>query len=378
MRTYQHLKILILSGLSIFLFNCVAPTERIVPIELIEVQEIIEKSDDMESVEITFTEEKTFAYIDVIEKSPNVRSVSRVTNNDKDEVYYGFFDYSPIDDIIVYSMTEHMEIEQGENNSSNSKDLSKSYISNIWKQRIGSHAKTRLTYGKRIDIGPSFTKNGKKVVFSSNRSGRHTKIWMLNIDGGGGLRLITSTPAEDYSPYASRADNMIAYTSIPDGSITPQIWTIDNGGRLATQLREGKDPRISPDGKWLTFLKRINRQTCKDSDEDESPVYQIWKMTTEGNSETQLTMNDDYCVMDAMWSPDGKWIVFSSNENEDSNKRNNYDIWMMASDGTQRVQLTTNGSMDILPTFDRTGQLILFVSNRGGKWNIWQFKPVLY
>ena len=216
-------------------------------------------------------------------------------------------------------------------------------------------------------------------MFSSDRSGRNTKIWMLNVDGGGGLRLLTSTPAEDYSPHASRTEDLVTYTSIPDGAFEPQIWTVDTLGRLATQLREGKDPRISPDGKWIAFLRKESNRTCdKDDDSAGDTVYQIWKMTVEGDSETQLTMNEDYCVKDPMWSPDGKWIVYSSNENIDSNKRRNFDIWLMAIDGTQRIQLTTNGSMDILPTFDRTGEHILFISNRGGKWNVWRFTPVIY
>ncbi len=373
------LRILLLILSSAFLFNCASPKERVVAVDLIDVKEDVKRVGLTESTGLVYVQTKTWAYLDVIEQSPNVRSVSRITNNEKDDVYYGFVDYSPVDDIIAYSMTERIEqIYKSEKDKKNGL-LSEIYTSNIWKQRIGSFAKTRLTYGNRIDTGPSFSRNGTKLVFSSNRSGRNTKIWMLNIAGGGGLRLITSTPAEDYSPYASRAEDLVTYTSIPDGSSEPQVWTVDAQGRLATQLRQGKDPRTSPDGKWIAFLRKESNRSCdeKDSDSGEA-VYQIWKMTVEGDSETQLTMNEDYCVKDAMWSPDGKWLVYSSNENVDSNRRRNYDIWLMATDGTQRVQLTTNGSMDILPTFDRTGEHIIFVSNRGGKWNIWLFKPVIY
>ena len=368
--------LLILS--SAFLFNCAAPRERVVAVDLIDVKEEVTSTGLAESTKLQYVQKKTWAYLDVIERSPNVKTVSRVTNNDNDDVFYGFMDYSPVGDVIAYSMTEKVE-EVFKTEKKKTTLLSEIYTSNIWMQRIGSFAKTRLTYGKRIDTGPSFSRDGSKVVFSSDRSGRNTKIWMLNVDGGGGLRLLTSTPAEDYSPYASRAADLVTYTSIPDGASEPQIWTVDTLGRLATQLREGKDPRISPDGKWIAFLRKESQKPCdKDDDSSGDTIYQIWKMTVEGDSETQLTMNEDYCVKDPMWSPDGKWIVFTSNENIDSNKRRNYDIWLMATDGTQRMQLTTNGSMDILPTFDRTGEHILFISNRGGKWNVWRFTPVIY
>ncbi len=361
------------------LISCATPKERIVPVELVDVKADVKRVGLTESTGLMYVQKKTWAYLDVIERSPNVRSVTRVTNNEKDDVYYGFLDYSPVDDIIAYSMTEKIEELFNSEKNKKSKLLSEIYTSNIWKQRVGSFAKTRLTYGKRIDTGPSFSRDGSKVVFSSDRSGRNTKIWMLNVSGGGGLRLMTSTLAEDYSPYASRADDIVTYASIPDGSSESQVWTVDMQGRLATQLREGKDPRISPDGKWIAFLRKESNKACgNDKGSSSEETYQIWKMTVDGDSETQLTMNEDYCVKDPMWSPDGKWIVFSSNENVDSNGRSNYDIWLMATDGTQRIQITTNGSMDILPTFDRTGEHILFVSNRGGKWNIWRFKPVIY
>ena len=377
MKGSAHIRILILILSSMFLFNCASSKERMVEVELINVQDEVVRAGLTENTKLQYVQKKTWAYLDVIESSPNVKTVSRVTNNDRDDVFYGFMDYSPIDDVIAYSMTEKVE-EVFKTEKKKTTLLSEIYTSNIWKQRVGSFAKTRLTYGKRIDTGPSFNRDGKKVVFSSDRSGRNTKIWMLNIDGGGGLRLLTSAPADDYSPYASRAEDVITYTSIPDGADEPQIWTIDTEGRLATQLRDGKNSRISPDGKWIAFLRKESEKPCDEEEPSGDEVYQIWKMTVEGDSETQLTMNEDFCVKDAMWSPDGNWIVYSSNENIDSNKRRNYDIWLMATDGTQRVQLTTNGSMDILPIFDRTGEHILFISNRGGKWNVWRFTPVIY
>ena len=41
------------------------------------------------------------------------------------------------------------------------------------------------------------------------------------------------------------------------------------------------------------------------------------------------------------------------------------------------TQLTTNGSLDDCPCWDRKGEYIYFRSNRGGVWNIWRFKPLL-
>jgi Tol biopolymer transport system component len=77
------------------------------------------------------------------------------------------------------------------------------------------------------------------------------------------------------------------------------------------------------------------------------------------------------------WSPDGRWIVYASNEGRDSKGRRNFDIWLMAADGSARTQLTTNGSWDDSPCWDRAGELVYFRSNRGAAWNIWRLKPIL-
>ena len=100
-------------------------------------------------------------------------------------------------------------------------------------------------------------------------------------------------------------------------------------------------------------------------------------MGADGSGETQLTQSIDHDEVDPGWSPDGQRIVFASNEGLDSRGQNNFDIWMMTADGSNRMQLTTNGSRDDQPAFGMGGTFIYFRSNRGGFWNIWRFAPVL-
>jgi Tol biopolymer transport system component len=239
--------------------------------------------------------------------------------------------------------------------------------SNIWKTTVGSFGKTRLTYGKWRDLFPSFTPDGRYLVFSSNRTSKNPTLWRIRLDGGGGITNITSTLSEDFSPSVSPNNDIIAYTSNPQDAQEPQIWTIGVNGSLATQLREGEGPNISPDGKKILFARPDKTAGKK----------QIWVMNIDGSEETQLTQNVDYDTVDPKWSPDGQWIVFSSDEGLDSQKNLNYDVWLMAADGSKKTQLTTNGSRDDSPCWDRDGKFIYFRSNRGGIWNIWRFEPVM-
>ena len=304
---------------------------------------------------------KTLAYLEVIERSPNVKSVTRVTENEDKDITIGPPILSPTEDIMVYWEMPITIIIDPSGNARLSR------YSNICKQNIGSHAKTRMTFGNRTDLFPAFSPDGTTLLFSSNRTGPNPTLWRIALTGGGGITKITNTMAEDYEPCVSPDKTFIVYASNPPGADEPQIWKVDYNGLLPTQLRVGRSPDLSPDGKKILFI-RVDSDSGKE---------QLWMMDTDGTGETQLTNNTEYNIESARWSPNGEKIIFASNEGVDSRKRQNYDIWIMDADGTNRTQLTTNGSRDDSPHWDRNGHFVYFRSNRGGEWNIWRFEPVI-
>ena len=95
-------------------------------------------------------------------------------------------------------------------------------------------------------------------------------------------------------------------------------------------------------------------------------------MNADGSNPTQLTFSGDYDDITPSWSPDGKKIVFASNNGRDLKGRSNFDIWTMNADGSEVTQLTTNGSLDDHPVWDPKGKYIYFRSNRGGFLEIWR------
>jgi Tol biopolymer transport system component len=325
-----------------------------VPITLVSIEP--KKTDN--GVKLALTSRSTLAYLEVIERSPNVASVTKVTGNQDKGVNIGPPVLSPTSDEVLF--TEIVTNGDG------------SWYSNIQKERVGSFAKTRLTYGNWQDAFPAFTADGSNVVFSSNRASTNNTLWLVSADSPGGLTKLTYTEAADYSPSVAPDNRTIAYTSIPPNAEEPQIWSLSRDNNLLTQLREGESPQVSPDGKRILFVRQI-----KNSDKGNGPLHQLWIMSIDGANETQLTQNTDYDVIDPRWSPDGKWIVYASNEGYDSHNRQNYDIWLMKADGSQPTQLTTNGSRDDSPCWDHEGKTIYFRSNRGGAWNIWRFQPIL-
>lgn len=365
-----------------------------------------------EGTRLTLQVRPARAYLQTIERSPNVRSVTRVTNVEDPMETMGPAVLAPKGETMLYPILvlEPKEVRDytvvtGDtldgvasrfgieewwlrriNGISPDADTPESGTvikvasgrddySNIWRQSVGSAGRTRVTFGKSRDLGPAFSPDGTTLVFSSNRTSRNSTLWRVKLDGASGITRITSTLAEDYAPTFATDGTLLAYASIPPNADAAQIWTVDPNGALCTQLREGSSPQISPDGKWIVYVREDNvldRQTGATVKRSN-----IWLMATDGSSETQLTQGRDADSIHPRWSPDGKQIVYATNEGLDTEGIRNFDIWMMSTDGGQRTQLTTNGSEDTDPCWNATGKTIYFRSNRGGQYNVWRFDPIM-
>jgi tricorn protease len=102
--------------------------------------------------------------------------------------------------------------------------------------------------------------------------------------------------------YPSYSNGRVAFTYLGD------IWTADENGQNIQRLTVNKArdayPRFSPDGKWIAFSS------------DRNGNLDVFLMAATGGTPKQLTFHSaDDVVLG--WTPDGKGILFSSNRGED-------------------------------------------------------------
>ena len=286
----------------------------------------------------------TLASVDAIENSNSVKSVTRMTD------YKGAYeadcpDVSPDGNSVVYQLLE----EDGN--------------INLWTMsaKTGLRA-VRKTEGAHLNFSPTYASDGARIVFSSNRSHASGNVWALGT--GGGFRPVTDSADTDMWAHEDPVrHSTMAFTRFQLGDPRGSIWTYNRNSYTATQLREGRQPRISPNGTMIAF-------SAFDPHEGH---WNIWAMSVDGSRPTQLTRNDADNV-EPSWHPSGKWIIFASNAGTASTKlRNldaeirlhNFDIWMASVNGARIVQLTVNGSDDHNPVFAPGGRMFYFSSNRG-------------
>lgn len=146
----------------------------------------------------------------------------------------------------------------------------------------------------------------------------------------------------------------------PDGKtiafdMMGDIYTVPVEGGKAKQITKGlafdAHPRFSPDGKKLLFTS------------DRSGADNIWILDFEKQDTVQLTKTNVEDYVNAIWTPDGKYIVAAKG-------RRTPRLWMYNVDGGGGIQLNDQpGSLKTIdPNFSADGKLIYY-SQRNGAWN---------
>jgi len=137
----------------------------------------------------------------------------------------------------------------------------------VWKIKPDGSGAVDLTPNTPGSDGfADFSGDGKTIVFRSGRTGNFD-IYLMNADGSN-VRSIVSNPAYDSFPTFSPLNNQIAFASnrdgVPDGKTgmkTFELYTLNlnpDGSpgelrRLTNSPGQDSHPRYSPDGKWIAF-----------------------------------------------------------------------------------------------------------------------------
>jgi Tol biopolymer transport system component len=257
----------------------------------------------------------------------------------------------------------------------------------------------RLTVdGKRAGEG-YWSPNGKRIVFQSEREPGNPfyQIYVLDLTTGETKRISTGTgkttcaffrPGSDEIEFASThadpkskqfQDEELAFRA--SGKERRYSWDYDpemdiyayhekTGAieRLTTAHGYDAEGSYSPDGKWIVFSSTRDAYNRPLSEKEmkllaENPSYfgEIYIMAADGSGQKRLTNAPGYDG-GPFFTPDGARIVWRRFDEAGLIA----DIWTMKPDGSDQRQITDFGSMSWAPYMHPSGRYIIFSSNKLG------------
>jgi Tol biopolymer transport system component len=142
-------------------------------------------------------------------------------------------------------------------------------------------------------------------------------IWVQQLAGGEPIRL-THDPADDREPSFSPDGSKIAFRSDRESGGIYVVSTL--GGAEQKIAEHGKNPRFSPDGKWIAYWAGERGRWA-------SKLYIVASTGGPANEvHPELLFSSD-----PIWSPDGKNLLFAGSDGKEwGSAFKRYD-WFVAS-----------------------------------------------
>jgi Tol biopolymer transport system component len=217
-----------------------------------------------------------------------------------------------------------------------------------WVDRAGKPLESVGAEGSGM-FHPRLAPDGKRVVIARWQAKKRLyDIYMIDLTRGTESRL-TYDPADDSYPIWSHDGSRIVWASNRAG--TYQLYQKLASGVGQDELLLQSEANLTPsswsaDGKFLLY-QQYNPKTQQDQD--------LWILPLEGDRKPFPFLQTPFREVDAVFSPDGRWIAYRSNE---SGKPEVYVQTFPAASG--KWQISTNGGQQ--PQWRGDGKELLYIS----------------
>jgi serine/threonine-protein kinase len=191
---------------------------------------------------------------------------------------------------------------------------------------------------------PRLSPDGKHVAYASKKAGAPSDVWVQDLERGTRSRL-TYGPATASVPVWTPDGKRIIYLS--ERPVFDLYWRAANESGPEEPLLTSRSDKIptsvSPNGKWLLFQEDSAQTRGED----------IYLLPLEDEHKPQAWRKTPFNERAAMYSPDGRWVAYSSNESSQN------EVYVQASAGAGgRWQISTEGGFE--PVWARNGRELFY------------------
>ncbi len=201
---------------------------------------------------------------------------------------------------------------------------------------------------------PSLSPDGKSFIYIKRDGEKNDYDIFLQRVGGKNVRNLTpDSPANETTPTYSFDGKMIAFHSTrePEG-----IYIMEETGENPRRISNfGFYPSWSPDGKEVVVCEQPSNK---------SRTSALWAIDIATTNKRMVTKGD---AVQPSWSPNGHrvayWFIAKGRLG---------DIATVPANGGEPVLITNHEATDINPVWSPDGKYIYFSSDRSGNMNLWR------
>jgi Tol biopolymer transport system component/DNA-binding winged helix-turn-helix (wHTH) protein len=222
------------------------------------------------------------------------------------------------------------------------------------KFRQSNHISTRIGDACLVPVGADWTNDGK-IIYSTMEGG-NADIWTTD-ENGGGKKQLTSDDGAEISPQISKDGRTLIFLSNRSGKMS--VWRANPDGTNQTRLTEHEtvnDAIISPAGDTIFYVAQNAENTAEI----------LWKMSVTGENKTRLTAKS---TKTPRLSPDGKTIAcyFPNGDNKMS-------LTLLSAETGEVLKYPKTPPHEDIPFLDwsKNGENLFVIMRTGKPFSLWK------
>ena len=234
-------------------------------------------------------------------------------------------------------------------------------LGKLYTKPIGGGTARRLTGSNELELFPSWSRDGRSIVFVGWTDDGLGQIKTMTASGGS-PRTVTNRPGHYARPQFSPDGKMIVFEMKEGGYLTSPQWAAEDGV-YRVPASGGTPVRVKKGSAGPQFGASSDRIFMLDSDEDQRVL-----ISTDLNGEAKRTHAKGELTNDYIVSPDGRYLAF----------RQSYEAYVVPlMPGTQAVEVSPTSKSLPVTRVSASGADYIHWS-QGGEQLHWSLGPNLY